>query len=125
MNFRNTSQKMLIIDTLKILKTHPTIYELYDILKEKDSSIGMATVYRNIKKFVDEGKVFVIKTKLGQTRYDYYGNHLHLECLICGKIIDLFNYDIFDIINKSVSQHNFDMKLCSITVEGYCKNCKK
>lgn len=123
MNCRNTNQKKIIMDTLSSVRTHPTIYELYDLVKEKDSSIGMATVYRNVKKFVDDGTVYIIKTKTGQARYDFYGEHAHFECLKCGKLIDLFDDEIFNSIKKKMSNNNVEVKNCNILLDGYCKDC--
>jgi len=123
MNCRNTNQKKLILDTLSSVRTHPTIYELYDLVKEKDSSIGMATVYRNVKKFVDDGTIYIIKTKTGQARYDFYSEHAHFECLKCGKLIDLFDDEIFYSIKKKMSNNNVKVKNCNILLDGYCKDC--
>lgn len=49
MNSRNTSQKNIILEVLKNNRSHPTAQELYTLVKEKDPTIGQATVYRNVK----------------------------------------------------------------------------
>ena len=123
MNSRNTNQKKLILDTLSSLRTHPTINELYEKVKEKDSSIGIATVYRNRKKYVSDGTIFVVKTKDGIDRYDYYGNHSHFECLGCGNIFDLYD-EMHEIVKKKTIDNNLEFVNCSILVNGYCKKCK-
>lgn len=123
MNNRNTNQKKLILDTLSSLRTHPTINDLYEKIKEKDSSVGIATVYRNIKKYVNDGTVFVVKTKDGLDRYDYYGNHAHFECLACGKILDLYDDTLQEIVKKKTKDNNLEFVNCSIMISGYCENC--
>lgn len=125
MNSRNTNQKKIILDTLSSLKTHPTIYELHEKVKEIDSNIGVATVYRNIKKFVADGKAFVVKTQNGTDRYDYYGNHIHFECLNCGKLIDLYDDKFINLLKEKAYDNNLKFLNCNVMINGYCKNCQK
>jgi Fe2+ or Zn2+ uptake regulation protein len=40
------------VKEIKKLKNHPSAEDLYEILKLKDPSIGICTVYRNLEKFV-------------------------------------------------------------------------
>ena len=54
MNIRNTKQKHIILDILNDNRIHPTIYEIYELAKQKYPSIGQATIYRNVNKLVDE-----------------------------------------------------------------------
>jgi len=123
MNSRNTNQKKIILDTLSNMRTHPTIYELHDKIKENDENIGVATVYRNIKKFVNDGIVHIVKTQNGIDRYDYYGNHAHFECLNCGNIIDLFNDSLSEDVKKSAIKNKLKVANCNIMINGYCENC--
>ena len=125
MSSRNTNQKKIILDTLSSLRNHPTIYELYEKVKDKDSNIGVATVYRNIKKFVNDGTVFVVKTQSGIDRYDYFGNHFHFECLSCGNIIDLYDDQLQEKIKTKVTENNLEFVNCSVMINGYCKYCQK
>lgn len=125
MNIRNTNQKKIILDTLSSLRTHPTINELYDKVKEKNSNIGIATVYRNIKKYVDDGIIFVVKTNDGIDRYDYYGDHIHFECLGCGKIIDIDDDELQKGIREKTKENDLKFESCNILINGYCKQCKK
>ena len=125
MNSRNTNQKKIILDTLSSLKNHPTIYELHDKIKEIDSNIGVATVYRNIKKFVGDGTVFVVKTQNGTDRYDYYGNHAHFECIRCRKIIDLYDDEFEEKIKMKTSDNDLEFVNFNIMINGYCQECQK
>lgn len=125
MNIRNTNQKKIILDTLSQLKTHPTINELYEKVKEKNPNIGVATVYRNIKKYVNDGIISVVKTHDGIDRYDYYREHIHFECLGCGQIIDLYDDELQKKIKEKTKENNLEFKSCNILINGYCKTCKK
>ena len=61
MNTRNTKQKEIILNTLRQMHSHPTIMDLYEQVQKVDSSIGHATVYRNVSKLVEEGLVMKIQ----------------------------------------------------------------
>ncbi len=125
MKSRNTKQKELILEVLKNTKMHPTIYELADMIATKDSTIGQATIYRNIKKFVNDGIIYVVKTKNGIDRYDYYNNHIHFECLTCGTIYDIYDEKIFKILQKKFQNNELNIQNYNITLDGYCKSCQK
>lgn len=125
MKSRNTKQKELILEVLKNTKTHPSIYELTAMISSKDSTIGQATIYRNIKKFVNDGNIYVVKTKSGINRYDYYNNHIHFECLNCGTIYDIYDEEIINIIYKKYKNSDLTIKNYNITLDGYCKKCQK
>lgn len=102
MNTRNTKQKELILNILDQNRIHPTMQEIYSLSKEKYPSIGQATVYRNINKLVDEGKIIRLpETKDEGYHYDINMTpHNHLICNSCGRIIDIFDGDYNDIIKK-------------------------
>ena len=124
MNKRNTKQKNLIIETLKNDKTHPTIRELYIKIKDKDSSIGQATVYRNVNKLLDSKDIIKMQTSDGVDHYDGNCNpHYHLKCKNCGKIIDIFDNSFEQ--NKLNIEKKYFVKIDNtiILFEGICDEC--
>ena len=125
MNSRNTNQKKIILETLVETKTHPTISELYKLILEKNSSIGKATLYRNIKKFIKENKIKVIKTKKGIVRYDYSSKHIHYECLSCGNIFDIYDDEFLTILNSRKWIENKNIIDFNFIIYGYCDDCNK
>ena len=124
MKNRNTIQKQLIMDCIKNTKTHPTAYELYEIVKAKNPNIGKATIYRTLKSMVNDKNIKVIALENGINKYDGdISNHSHLICSECGKTIDIFKSDnnIHDIENE------YCCKISNINIiyNGVCKNCLK
>lgn len=117
-NYKNTKQRELILKEIKKLKNHPTAEYIYEILREKDPTIGLCTVYRNLEKFASMG---LIKKISGKTsKYDpTITNHHHIVCKICGKIEDID----FTIDDKKIEEMGY--KLDSIKINAICKNCKK
>lgn len=124
MRERNTKQKQLILEELENDYTHPTILELYEKIKKKDSSIGQATVYRNVNKLVTEGKVLKISLGNGIEHYDgHCHNHYHLFCTYCKKIYDLEDGQEFLLKEKMENKYKIKIDKTKIVFEGICKGC--
>ena len=107
MKRRNTKQMNVILDIMKNDRSHPTIQELCEKVTTVDSSIGQATVYRNV----------------GIDHYDYIKNpHYHLYCYKCLKLYDVFDESYFDksLIEK---KHNVKIDSSSVLFYGVCSNC--
>jgi len=124
MNNRNTKQKQLIVDILMRDKTHPTISDIYQKVLKQDSSIGQATVYRNINKLVKKGKIIRITTPNDVDHYD--GNiseHFHLFCKKCDRIIDIFDVSLVKQIEKSETNKNIKIDNYHLFFEGICQDC--
>lgn len=125
MNTRNTRQKEIVFQTLCELRTHPTILELYEIIQKKDSSIGQATVYRNVSKLVEEGKVRKVLTRDGIDHYDGdCSNHSHFMCNICHRLFDLYDVNTTDLIREARKETAFDIKNACVLFDGICDQCK-
>ena len=120
---RETLQRKVILNILTNCYTHPTIKELYELVKEKYPNIGQATVYRTVNKLVLENTVVKIECFDG-IHYDYNRYHYHFCCKNCHCITDVF-LDSTDI-DKLLSKTNLsNYKVNSIVFEGICDNCKE
>lgn len=122
---RNTKQKEIILDILDHHRTHPTIQEIYEYAKIKYPNIGQATIYRNVKKLVDEGNVLKLPNSNNES-YHYDINtcpHDHLICKNCGKIVDLFGNNYEKIISKVESDNSIKIERVIVLLEGLCGEC--
>lgn len=125
MNTRNTKQKELILETLCSLHSHPTILELYDIVRSKNPTIGQATVYRNVAKLVEEGRVKRVLTKDGIDHYDGdCSNHSHFMCRRCHRLFDLPAINTNSLVSQVSGVSSFDISSVSVLFEGICRECK-
>lgn len=125
MNERNTKQREIILQTIVCSQSHPTMNEIMNKVKEKDGSIGQATVYRNVNKLVDSGKVKRLLLSTDNIRYD--GNsfsHDHLVCIKCGKIIDLYDNNYTNDKKRLEEEYSFKVSSVFTTYEGVCANCQ-
>lgn len=125
METRNTKQKEKILDVMNKEENmiHPTIQDIIRWVIEKDSSIGQATIYRNVNKLVEEHTLLKISTKEGY-HYDINTNiHGHLSCQKCGKIIDLYDDDYQKLITKLEKKYLISIKENDIVFDGICQEC--
>lgn len=124
MDKRNTRQKAIILDTLMHMKTHPTVQELYQEVLKKDSTIGQATVYRNVNKLLVGGKIRKIPTNDNIDHYDGDCSiHHHFYCLKCHKIIDLYDDGYRNFIDDIENKNSVKIEDVSFLFEGICKEC--
>jgi len=125
MKERNTKQKEDILKIIKNTKTHPTIKEVYELVKEINPTIGQATVYRNINKLTEEGTIVRILDITNEYHYDGdISQHSHFICIKCHKIIDIF--DDYHKTNKNLEkEYDFKIDKQIITYEGLCNKCLK
>ena len=125
MESRKTRQKDIILETIMQNRNHPTIAEIYSDVKKVDDNIGQATVYRNVKQFVEDKKIVQLPTSSGIEVYDYYKDHFHFECLACGKIIDIFDDSLLnDLVNRFQGRDEL-IEYYDLMLKGYCSSCRK
>ncbi len=122
-NTRYSLQREVIYETLKSTKAHPDCETIYEMVRGKLPDIGMATVYRNLKRLVDDGLVCTLETTRDSIHYDAdTSDHAHFICSECGRIIDIFAS--FNL-EKEVEQTGFKVDKKKIIFYGICPDCKK
>lgn len=120
---RNTKQKQLILETLRKEKNHPTIADLYEKIKSIDSSVGQATVYRNVNKLVEDGKIKKIITDSGYRYETDCNNHYHLECTKCKEIVEIFDDKYMKLIRRVEDEYSVKIDESFILFKGICDKC--
>ena len=123
---RFTSQRAIIFDVFWSVDGHVSPEELYRMTKEKDRSIGQATVYRTLKLLSDAGIAREVDFSDGVTRYEpYYGqkHHDHLICQECGKSVEVVDPRIEKLQEELAWQHGFTLSGHSMYLYGCCSQC--
>lgn len=122
-NYSKQREELLLV--LKKLRIHPTAEEIYQKLKDSNSTSSRGTVYRNLKDLVDENIIWKIPISDGADRYDYpYENHNHIVCKRCGEVQD-FNYDFNSkkVLDEIKNQTGMNTRLETIITYGFCEDC--
>lgn len=108
-----------------------TVPEIAELLKESGSDMGIATVYRAVRRLEEEGVlVRSVNGANSKTTYRYAGPDTSVRsahrvfCTSCGKSVDL-SYKFTDRLEKSVSAATgFSLTDHQIMFYGLCENCR-
>jgi Fur family ferric uptake transcriptional regulator len=123
----DTSQRRLLLSIIQEAEEHLDAKELYRRASERDASISLATVYRNLRLFKERG--LINERHLGQARCYYemkrLGEHQHLVCESCGQVIEFESPLIRKLVTEVQRRNNFAVNNVEIYLEGYCHKCKE
>lgn len=123
-----TEQREIVLKILMHAQEHLTAEEIYNLIKikEPDSNIGIATVYRALS-FLEEVDLIASIT-FGSEGKKYESNakahHDHLICTVCGKIVEFVDEEIEKRQEKIAKQNNFKVTSHSMQLYGVCSNCQ-
>jgi len=121
-----TPQRELIFRSFFELGKHISVDELYDRVRQKDSSVGYSTVWRNLKLICKVGLAEEVNLGDGVTRYDRVTDapHGHLFCVKCKELIEFDVEKIIDFLTLAASSHKFLPEGFKIEIQGYCEKCR-
>lgn len=122
---RTTKQRTEITELLATIDEFLTAQEIHSLLQERGSSIGLATVYRNLSSLAERGDVDAVTAATGETRYRSCSNlhHHHLTCTQCGRTVEVAVDEIEAICVKLAKRHGFRNVLHTIELAGTCREC--
>lgn len=101
---RITPQRHAILSYLIESMGHPTADEIYRALEPKFPSMSVATVYNNLKMFIEAGMVRELTYGDNSSRFDAnVSEHYHVICEQCGKIED-FSYSSLEDVQRQAEK---------------------
>ena len=122
---KNFRKRNAILTYLQATNAHPSAETIYTDLKAQIPDLSMATVYRNLTKFRQEGMVQCVATVRGVERYD--GNtdpHVHFICSDCDAVIDLHALHTPDSLRASAAACvGGTVESCCLSFTGKCRSC--
>lgn len=121
---RMTKQRMVILEELRKVTSHPTADEVYSLVRARLPRISLGTVYRNLDLLADAGTILKLEAAGSQKRFD--GNtmpHQHIRCIHCGRVGDIVNPLLVPDIAKA-SADGFHILNARIEFEGVCLQCE-
>lgn len=122
---RYSKQNELIYNALVESNEHLSADDLYQILKKDFKSMSLATVYRNLNKLTELGKIVRLSIPNGADRYSaMLDDHYHFLCTNCNKLYDV-RIAKFEDINKVIEEKTgHKVRSHNIIFTGLCKNCR-
>ncbi|MCA9622571.1 MAG: transcriptional repressor [Myxococcales bacterium] len=126
---RSTSQRRVIAETFFSGPSHVTIEELLNKVREKDSRIGYATVYRTLKLFTECGIAAERNFGDGPSRYELsdestHDHHDHLICERCGRITEWHDERIEKLQGEVAKRLGFQVTRHRHEIYGVCARCR-
>ena len=116
---RSTRQKEIIGQELKKVNSFFSADELYEIVKQKENNIGIATIYRFLKEANAKGELLAYTCNKKTVYSKGKKSHCHFECEKTGKIIH-FEIDNIDFLKDKIPGTITSFQL---EVKGVCSKC--
>ena len=125
-----TEQKKILLEFLE--ENHDNAYTVEEIsqeLKKRGANVGKSTVYRLMTKLVEEKRV---KRQLADgsrkaiyriTLDEHCHNHLHLQCIKCGKVLHLDEKVSDKLLDTVKKLNDFSVSEEDTVLMGKCADC--
>ena len=114
-----------ILNCVRCTTTHPSAEWVFEHVRQEVPDISLATVYRNLSLFKDQGLITSLGTVKGVERFD--GNtdpHVHFICTGCGKILDLGGIQVPEELSGAAeAESGGSVEACSLNFTGLCGDC--
>jgi len=121
---RNTKQREEVWQALEHRPDFVSAQELHQALREKGSTIGLATVYRTLNALAEEGSADAL-TLEGENLYRACspGHHHHLICRHCGKTTEIEATAVEAWAKNVAAQHGYSDPQHIVDIFGTCPSC--
>ena len=114
-----------ILECLRSTDAHPSADMVHEMLQAEHPDISLATVYRNLALFKQQGLISSVCTVKGIERFD--GNtetHVHFICENCDAVSDLHQIHLPQTLGDEVADCSGNqMHSCQMTISGLCSHC--
>lgn len=108
---------------------HLSAEDVYQLVKDQDPDIGLATVYRTLDIFAEIGILQKNDFGDGRGRYEFsprgeHHHHHHLICMECGDVSE-FDGDLLESLEKVIAERSgFKVLDHDLKFYGYCQDCQ-
>ena len=125
---RMTSQRRIILEALDCLNCHPTAEEVFEIVRLRDGTINLSTVYRTLRWLEQEGLVSA-RRFAAEDRQDHFdpalpSEHYHFVCTNCKEVIEFDAPMLKTIAAQLEAQVGVSVQSISMVLSGLCNPCK-
>lgn len=114
-----------ILSCLRQTDLHPSAEMVHEMLQAEHPDISLATVYRNLSRFKNQGIIQSIGTVNGIERFDANTNpHVHFVCGSCSSVLDLHQMEIPQQLCSYAAQlSGCQVDSCQLMFSGTCRAC--
>ncbi|MBO3662776.1 Fur family transcriptional regulator [Microbacterium stercoris] len=123
---RNTWQKDKVREALCEAPGFVSAQRLHATLRDADTGIGLATVYRALAGFAAAGEADQLQSPDGESLYracTMSSHHHHLICRSCGKAVEIEAKAVEQWAQETAAQHGFREPEHVVDIFGLCADC--
>ncbi|MGC9317785.1 MAG: Fur family transcriptional regulator [Armatimonadota bacterium] len=123
---RITPQRVAIIREFVARCDHPSAEAIHESLSAEFPMMALSTVYSTLRLLVELGEAAEVSAT-SETRFDPdVGNHCHLTCLSCKRIIDLPMDACLEAEEavEAAQDRGFEPVRRVYQIFGYCAECR-
>ena len=114
-----------ILQCLRSSNDHPSAEMVHQMLQARYPDISLATVYRNLNLFKQQGLISSLANVHGTERFDPETTpHVHFVCDNCDRILDLEQITIPEELTQQVDSTGCRVSGCNLTFTGICRECR-
>ena len=125
--YKLTPQRRAIIRTITSNQDLHTPAAIYERLHNKHINIGLVTIYRTLDILVELELICVLHSGTSCPSYTISapGQHYHLICANCCRVIDFTSPDLTEVEQKLSLETGFRVDSHKLEFVGLCKACQK
>lgn len=121
MQARNTRQRQIVTQVIQEADRPLTVHEVLAEGQKHLSTLGLATVYREIGRLSESGELRTVSISGDPPRYELAKHHHHhFKCTECDKVYELEGCS--DALKKLVPR-GFKPQAHDLTFYGLCRVC--
>ncbi|MEJ2578349.1 MAG: transcriptional repressor [Kineosporiaceae bacterium] len=122
---RETRQRAAVASVLAGADGFLSAQQLHARLREQESRVGLATVYRTLQQLCADGEVDMLRTADGESVYRRCSahHHHHLICRICRRSIEISNASIERWAERIAEENGFAEVEHVVELYGICSSC--
>jgi Fur family ferric uptake transcriptional regulator len=123
---RSTRQKRALASVLDASDTFRSAQELHAELRASGETVGLTTVYNQLRALADSGEVDVLRSAEGESLYRRCAtgdHHHHLVCRRCGRTIEVEGPEVERWASRVAAQNDFVEVGHTLEVFGTCAAC--
>jgi Fur family ferric uptake transcriptional regulator len=125
--YRITAERFEVLDAVLAWNDHFDADNLFIYLKNNDSKVSRATVYKTLNLLHECGLVSRYRFSQGHAQYEKTTDrphHDHMVCTRCGAIIEFENSRVERLQDDACAQYGFVPNYHSFQIFGTCLECR-
>jgi Fur family ferric uptake transcriptional regulator len=125
---RNTWQRDRVREALADAPGFVSAQTLHATLRDENTGIGLATVYRALAGLAAQGEADSLQSPEGEALYracSSTGHHHHLICRSCGLTVEIEATDVEQWARSTAERHGFTEAEHIVDIFGLCTACAR